>query len=679
MNLIDSAEFRTAALHFEMFGCYTKLTPGTSAWRSFWIEEHRRCIEGYHIGRDYITGYLYDYLNYSPIMIAVDSEKQIELKDNVKADRIEGFPNFSDGLYDFAHYIEEGENSGQHGELIGSRGKGKSYFAASMGNRNYFHLKGSKSFYIGGSDIYITSGDGILPKVWGIMNFRDVHTPWGKLRQYKDKNDHKRSSKQINQGGLKIEGGFMSEIIGFTVGDDPDKVRGLRGKLIVLEEVGNFPKVIESWNSLLKSQKIGNKVIGYNLAIGTGGTVGAAFEGAEEMFRNPEAYQIHPIVNKWEINQENSKIGFFWPADISFDGCYDPKTGVSDIISARKIILQEREKRKKASDPFAVIRLSAEWPLSPSEALMRISGTQFPIRELRQQEAEIETKPFLYRNADYVGRFDLNKDSQSYEFIIDEGLSPIYKFPIGNNKNLPGAVVIHSHPLEDAAEDRYIAGIDSYDFDESTTTSLGSIFIMDSWTKKIVAEYTGRPNATEFYETCRRLCLYYNALVNIENGNKGIFDYFEKMGSYYLICEEPRVAKEAISDDRQKGTNRRGTYASEPLNQYARGLIAEWLLTKTKNEDKVEELYVHTLRGIALVKELIGWNVKGNFDRVSALGMALLLLKDREVYSGEAEIKLDYTKMDKNFIRMLSKNPKFANKFNQYNFPGYPVQIIRNP
>jgi len=212
-----------------------------------------------------------------------------------------------------------------------------------MGNRNYFHIPKSKSFYIGGSDIYITSGDGILPKVWSIMNFRDVHTPWGKLRQYKDTNNHKRASKQVNQGGLKIESGFMSEIIGFTVGDDPNKVRGLRGKLIILEEVGNFPKVIESWNSLLKSQKIGNKVIGYNLAIGTGGTDGAAFEGAEEMFRNPEAYQIYPITNKWEGNQENSKIGFFWPADVSFDGYYNPISGVSDTTAARKIILNERE------------------------------------------------------------------------------------------------------------------------------------------------------------------------------------------------------------------------------------------------------------------------------------------------------------------------------------------------
>jgi len=200
---------------------------------------------------------------------------------------------------------------------------------------------------------------------------------------------------------------------------------------------------------------------------------------------------------------------------------------------------------------------------------------------------------------------------------------------------------------------------------------LGSIFVIDTWTKKIVAEYTGRPRANEFFENCRRLCLYYNALVNIENGNKGIFDYFDKMGSGYLLCEEPKVARETIDDVKQRGTNRRGTTASDPLNRYARGLIADWLTTKTDNLEKPEELFVHTLRGVALVKELIRWNDKDNFDRVSALGMALILLKDREVYNGESDVKIDYTKMDKNFMRILSKNPKFANKFNQYNFPGY--------
>lgn len=42
--------------------------------------------------------------------------------------------------------------------------------------------------------------------------------------------------------------------------------------------------------------------------------------------------------------------------------------------------------------------------------------------------------------------------------------------------------------------DRYILGADPYDDDESNTMSLGSIFVLDLWTDRIVAEYTGRPS-----------------------------------------------------------------------------------------------------------------------------------------------------------------------------------------
>ena len=53
------------------------------------------------------------------------------------------------------------------------------------------------------------------------------------------------------------------------------------------------------------------------------------------------------------------------------------------------------------------------------------------------------------------------------------------------------------------------------DDDTSETLSLGSFYILDLFTDDLVFEYTGRPMfADDFYEICRRACLFYNAELN---------------------------------------------------------------------------------------------------------------------------------------------------------------------
>lgn len=98
---------------------------------------------------------------------------------------------------------------------------------------------------------------------------------------------------------------------------------------------------------------------------------------------------------------------------------------------------------------------------------------------------------------------------------------PIRDFPHKDNK-IEGAIEIFQMPEIDKNtnkpyNDRYILGADPYDDDESNTISLGSIFVLDLWTGRIVAEYTGRPSfADDYYEICRKLCLFYNGRLNYE-------------------------------------------------------------------------------------------------------------------------------------------------------------------
>ena len=184
---------------------------------------------------------------------------------------------------------------------------------------------------------------------------------------------------------------------------------------------------------------------------------------------------------------------------------------------------------------------------------------------------------------------------------------------------------------------RYWGGIDPYDDDASQTMSLGSIFIMDSFTDEIVAEDTGRPEfADDFYEICRKLCIMYNAKVNYENNKKGLFTYFSKMHCLYYLTDTLEFLKDkdepvgSITTNKTKGTN-----ASLPVNNHARRDIRDWLLKPVTvievidgEEQEVTKPLLATIKNIALLQELSLWNPDGNYDRVSALGMLMLLRED---------------------------------------------------
>ena len=136
-----------------------------------------------------------------------------------------------------------------------------------------------------------------------------------------------------------------------------------------------------------------------------------------------------------------------------------------------------------------------------------------------------------------VSSISTNHFSLSYRKNNHKTSNILYNKGWKNKDNkLEGAVEIFNMPERDlngkVFSDRYIAGMDPYDDDVSETTSLGSIFILDLWLDKIVAEYTGRPMfADDFYEICRRICLFYNARMNYENNKKNSV----LVSNYYFI------------------------------------------------------------------------------------------------------------------------------------------------
>ena len=382
---IDTDKFRSPAIHFQKYSTYTFAPPGTSEYLKYWSTEAERCMEGYVAeDGDSITGYYYFYLNYFPINLV----KEVEVKDSKgraskRISKERDFPRFYDYDRFFFDSVEEAEKQGKHLTVLKSRRKGYSYKVASMLDRNFYFYRDSKGFALAAEAEFLVK-DGILTKAWDGMDFVDQHTAWYKKRQRMDQKMHKRASfLRKDKSGVQVELGYKSEIMGITLKNDPQKARGKAGKLIIFEEAGKFPNLLQAWQIARPSVEQGSHVFGTLVAFGTGGTEHSDFESLKELFEKPDAYNCLSFENTWEAEAASQKCGFFVPQFANLEGVYDnpgdpdhgkpfmDADGNTDTALAKRYILEERRKVvENATDKRAIDRHIAEQPCFPGDTFI---------------------------------------------------------------------------------------------------------------------------------------------------------------------------------------------------------------------------------------------------------------------------------------------------------------------
>lgn len=662
----NTDKFRTEALKFKQYGYYTAAPRGTTEYKKYWDEQRKRSLEGYHTeDGDFITGYHYFYLNFCPILLLEDKKVKNSKGEYVlKSNRTKNFPEFWDSDKQFFDAVQEAEETGKHLAVIKARGKGYSFKTASMLNRNFFLVPDSRSYAIAAETEFLTK-DGILTKAWDMMDFIDQNTAWTKKRQRFDTKMHKRASLLIDKEGTKIEIGYKSEIIGITLKNDVQKARGKRGKLILWEEAGKFPGLLDAWQIARPSVEEGDEAYGLMIAFGTGGTEEGDYGSLKELFYSPEAYNILPIENTWDTGAEGTACGFFVPQYMNMGKNFMDDQGNSLIDKAIKHAKEEREKvEKNANEKSAVDRYIAERPFTPMEATLQLAGNIFPKKAIAQQIARLQTNEKL-KNFKQVGNLEFNSEGKLV-WIQSKTPNDLKKFPLDRSDDKTGSIVIWEHPPEDIPYGLYIGGCDPYDHDDSGTGSLGSTFIykrfqgFESYYDIIVAEYTGRPEtADEYYENVRRLLLYYNATLLYENERKGIFPYFTMKGCDYLLADQPDIINDIIRDS--KVNRKKGIHMVDAIKDWAERELRDWL----KQEYSPGKQNLTRILSIPLLQELLAYNNKGNFDRVIALMMVMIYKKElhkvhikekKQIERGDAFFKTPLFAQTKTMNRNLYNN-----------------------
>ena len=626
----NSDKFRGPALEYIRSGVYCSYPRGTTEYIKFWEDEMSKCIKGFTASDgDYITGYNYFYLNYCPILrivnkIVVDSNGKSHNKRSSELT----FPDFYDYDYFYFLAVQEAEIAGQHITLLKSRRKGYSFKGGSMACRNYYLIPSSKTYIYASNKQYLTE-DGILTKAWEYMDFIDKNTAWGKKRTVSTTMRRRAAYIVTDEFGNKIECGYKSEIIGVSLKDNPDALRGKRAKLILFEEGGTFSELGAAWQIARPSVEQDGITFGLMIVWGTGGDEGSAFATLKDMFYNPEGYNCLGFPNIWDEGGSDKECGFFVPQYTNLDTrdeegnrIYMDKDGNTIHNRALEFILDERKKVvTSATSTTAIDRYVAERPVTPREAMLEFNGNIFPKKELQMQLAFIRTNKKL-QNQKHVG--DLVWE-QGIPIWVPKKHGDITKYPLSKEDDPTGSIVIWEHPMKDPPVGLYIAGCDPYDHDQSGTNSLGSTFIykriqgFEEYYELPVAEYTGRPStAEEYYENVRKLLVYYNARLLYENERKGIFPYFTAKHCDYLLADQPDIISDIVG--KSSVQRKKGIHMSKPIKDWMEGLVKEWLCEEyapgKKNLTKI--------LSEPLLEELISYNDTANFDRVISFGLIMI-------------------------------------------------------
>lgn len=653
--LEDSDYFRQTALQWQNDPQhkYTHLKPNANPNSEFgkWIrEERRRGWDGY-VNPDngmWITGDYYWTLNYCPMHLVDQREDGLEIR-TIK------HPKFWDGQFLSTHYILQARQRKHHAAYLASRGKGKTTVGGGML---------SKRFIIGEYEnnqldiqCLVTAAD--KTKLIGVnqiltvfidnIDFAAKNTQFA-ARRLKSSVQELTWQMGYKKSGSDVAYGSKNSVQGIISGVNQDKLNGSRGVLYIIEEAGIFKDLNDLYGLIRPSVEQGSSVFGEILLYGTAGNEQSDFTAFAEMFYSPDGYNLYGLENVFDKEGQGRKqCCFFYPVYINYDDSCIDENGNSDITKALFMILMDRYKVKYGStDINAITKRISQYPITPQEAIIRSQGNMFPVTELNNRLNQIDNNPDEYSDV-YVG--DLIQKSDGTVEFQNSGKVSIREFPTKDNK-VEGALELFELPQKNSEgkvpAGRYGIGVDPFDDDESGTMSLGSFHIMDFWTDRLVGEYTGRPMfATDFYEMVRLACIFFNAKAMYEQNLKGVFGYFSTKICTHLLADTPEYLKDKqLITSIGYGNKSKGIRATQPIIKYGFQLIRDWLLKPVSriekdtegNEIEVTVPNLYYIRNRALIKELIQWNIYGNFDRVMALVQLMLYREEKMIlYQGDVQ------------------------------------------
>ena len=701
---INTEVFREEARKFQKYNAYCLDPWGSPDWFTYWQEQRNRIINGYSSGGVKITGDHYFYLNFCPILKVEDMNAK-------KSAKITDFPDFWDGDYNYfwsreiafngivdglgvqsefeetcrvhAKTLPEAEAqkkaleelfkglqlevkieanylTGGYNLIVGkSRRKGYSYKNAAIAVKNYLCYPKALTIFAAYEKKFLYP-KGIYTMASNYLNFINANTAWVYPKDVVDKMDHVKASTIEYRNGVKIETGFLSEIMALTFKDNADAARGKDARDVIFEESGAFgtPGLLKSSYAATQDCVMGGAIkTGMITVFGTSGDMEGGTADYSEMHSSPLRFGMLPFQNIWDEDSEDMKCGFFHPITWNMEGYYDEQ-GNSDREGAKALELAQRKVLLDNGATSADIqKRMQEKPLGPFEAFGMVSINNFPVLELKRQLEIVKAKNLHMIMGTPVKLFyDYEKKKVMAEPILDGSANVIYRQK-PDNTSLEGCPVIYEYPAEVPMRGAYKIGYDPYRQDKGTSLAAvyvyKSVIIGDRTKRIIVAEYVGRPGeADDVNYICRLFAELYNTTIMHENEVTHVKDYFRRRKQlHYLAYQPDEVIKKNVKNS--KVNRLYGCHMIDQLKDAGEKYIKSWLLeTLDFDDDGMPIRGLDQIYSIGLLEELIGYNRKGNFDRVMAL-MQVMFQDQEDLHGKEYQPKSKGNAKAKQLLDMM--------------------------
>lgn len=661
-----------AARHFKKHGVYTLAPKGSREYNQFWdIEEDRR-LNGMTIpGKLYtddkgvqrlqevhITGEHYGFLNYGRIKRTKDAdlaELRNVVKDSVllKNARKVGskdidFPSFLDGQYHWMKAKEVGRQNGWNIIMTKSRRKGYSYMEG-WDAADTVSMTPHCTVIVGAYDYkYITLGNQIMPMAKRYLDFLELNTDF-KRGYLKEQVEHIKLGYKKSQEGNK-EFGYQSEIVAVSFMNNPDAAVGKDAIKIKLEEIGKFPNLKQALDVTLSTTEDGSIITGQIIMFGTGGTDEANWADAEDIYYHPEKYNCMVFDNVWDEGASGNGVGFFHPQYIG-DPAFVDEQGNSKIAEAKASHEILKAKAKKTKTNAEYLKFIGQRANCPQEAFASGSDNIFPSAEILEQLNKVEHNPdykYLAKKGQLV-RTDTKIKFKHNEELESEGLKihdPVNDFPLKSGSDVTGCYVEWITPYRDPITGLIPKGLyrifhDPYAHDKDTIKdikikdSLGTAYIYERINNitpgrgdYFIGSYIGRPPRMDDYnDNLLKAVEFCGGELMFENDRGDVKGFFAKHKKSHLLANEPDLEWDAAL--KGKTGRGKGMHMTDARKGTAAILLRDWLLTpRGKDIYGNVKLNLHYIYDVGLLKELLKWNLKGNFDRVSALLVGMFDMKE---------------------------------------------------
>lgn len=630
-------------------GKFDKLNPTSYEYKEIWQEQLDRCINGYEVGGEWISGRLYAYVNFGTILILSETSGRKTI----------GAPKLRDVEREVFGLFEKALKEKKGFFYISGRRGGKSFIGSFLIAYDFTFFDNSQTVVTAGGVDYVNTIMNMVKNHLGGLVKTEFHIPCltdkienGIFSGYQEKTaagwKNKLSDRIIHNRN------FSKKVTACN---------GLSANIIIFEEIGMWNPscpLIDCYTSAEPCWKDGDTWFGVPMLFGTGGDMksGASLD-AKKMFEDPETYNL---LSFHDEESPDYKTAFFLPGWKVLND-YKDEYGISLKEPAIQAIQNNRDKLKKAKNLDALLKYVQYYPLNPEEAFLVSTGNSFPVELLQNQVEKIMKTSSLY-NLGMKGWCEFDEHGKS-KFTPDPMAREV-GYPIVKGNKKEGCVTIYEHPIKIADQVPmllYLAGTDPYAQDKAESSdSVASTFIYKRFYDTshthdvIVAEYTGRPESSEeYYENLRKLLLYYNAKTLYENNINELKIYFQSRIATHLLFPQPSIVEDILKDsltDRRFGihmTQQIKFYLLQEINNYLRSEFEE-------GHYNTEKIY-----SIPLLQELINYNDKGNFDRVIAFG--LCLIQNKEMFRLETK-KINESQGNTSFKEFNDKNAKgyFKNK-----------------